>query len=770
MEYDYDPETGQRSQQRILGWDGAGWVESSRESYEYDQDGHLERVVHADGSFVEYAYDVLGNLVSAQDENHASPNTFHAYDARGRLEETRQTLSTAPSGEVATSYGYDAGGNLAAVVDANGNQTTYLTDDFGQLVAETSPVSGVTSADFDLSGNQVYRRDARGVEAFQQFDALGRILQVAYGSPGAQPEVAWEYDSPATPFGLGRLTRAVHEAGETLYSYDRRGLVIAEADGASSPPRARYEHDEDGSRAVVAYPSGMEVEYQHDFAGRPVAAASPSGPAFVTDADYLPFGPLARLEYGNGTVRDVAYDARCRLLTNRLTSTAGDLAWFAYEYDDAGNVVGIEDELSPAHDRAFGYDDLGRLVQANTGAALWGAGSYTYDSIGNLQQVSLGAAVLRTLSYQGSTPKLASVTDNGVGFPVTYDAAGNTTGYENATYGYSARGLLQGPVSGPGGPVESLAYDERGLRVLWGHETGPGSSEGRRYLYDRDYRLLATEAWSDPADGSVDSYEVVWFGGLPVASVRRSGPSGGPIGVETRWSLADHLGTVVLETDAGGAVTWWAEYEPYGEVFAMRVGAAGEQILRFPGQEVTEFATGPGVGSYNVHRWYQPGTGRYSQLDPIGTQVPALILGRLPGVAPRMTVVWLASTWDYHPYRYGKSSPAVFTDPLGLGVQRPGCDSVNECFETPGMEQCCECHDACYWWNDCSATSWGYTVIHILLPFLPDRPCDGCNRSALACVGGLFNAAPPADCDFPPVPPMYVFDTPAQWMTTWPLP
>lgn len=195
IEYDYDPETGGRSQQRILGADGAGWTERSRESYEYDLDGRLHRLVHPDGAFVEYGYDVLGNLVAVQDENHSSPNTFHAHDASGRLTETRQTLSTAPGGEIVTSYGYDAQGSLSEVVDANGNSTTYLTDDFGQLIVETSPVTGVTVADFDPAGNQVYRRDARGVEAFHRYDALGRILQTSFGSATAEPDLVWEYDS-----------------------------------------------------------------------------------------------------------------------------------------------------------------------------------------------------------------------------------------------------------------------------------------------------------------------------------------------------------------------------------------------------------------------------------------------------------------------------------------------------------------------------------------------------------------------------------------------
>jgi RHS protein len=34
----------------------------------------------------------------------------------------------------------------------------------------------------------------------------------------------------------------------------------------------------------------------------------------------------------------------------------------------------------------------------------------------------------------------------------------------------------------------------------------------------------------------------------------------------THWTFTDHLGTPQLQTNAGGAVDWRVEYEPYGSV------------------------------------------------------------------------------------------------------------------------------------------------------------------------------------------------------------
>lgn len=48
---------------------------------------------------------------------------------------------------------------------------------------------------------------------------------------------------------------------------------------------------------------------------------------------------------------------------------------------------------------------------------------------------------------------------------------------------------------------------------------------------------------------------------------------------------------------------------------------------------------------YNVHRWYQPGVGRYTRPDPWGIDRPE-------GIA--------------HLYNYGKNRPTLFVDPEGL--------------------------------------------------------------------------------------------------------
>jgi RHS repeat-associated protein len=76
----------------------------------------------------------------------------------------------------------------------------------------------------------------------------------------------------------------------------------------------------------------------------------------------------------------------------------------------------------------------------------------------------------------------------------------------------------------------------------------------------------------------------------------------------------DHLGTPQRLTDATtGAVVWSAGYAAFGAATIDPLSTV-ENNLRFPGQY---FDAETGL-HYNWHRTYDPVTGRYTQVDPIG--------------------------------------------------------------------------------------------------------------------------------------------------------
>jgi len=82
----------------------------------------------------------------------------------------------------------------------------------------------------------------------------------------------------------------------------------------------------------------------------------------------------------------------------------------------------------------------------------------------------------------------------------------------------------------------------------------------------------------------------------------------------------DHLATPQMMTDDVGTAVWEAEYRPFGEA-TVNEDPDGDGILtrsnvRFPGQ----YFDGETGLHYNWHRFYEAGTGRYLQADPIGIE------------------------------------------------------------------------------------------------------------------------------------------------------
>jgi RHS repeat-associated protein len=666
FEYDYDPATGHKSAERYLGGHPGAWTVTRSDAFQYDSFARLKEIDHPDGSKIVYTYDGANNLISVQDERHTAANTMYAYDPANRLASVTQTLSSAPGGQIATAYAYDVLGNLTSVTDPNGNVTLYVYDDFGRMIRQISPVTGLTSYGYDAAGNLSTMTDANNATTARTYDALNRVLLAVSSKTGSDTEtVTYSYDaSDGGRNGVGRLTTMTDPANMTNYSYERRGLLTSAAD---SDLATAFSYDADANRTGVNYPSGRLVQYTFDFARRPLTASD--GTPLVSSASYLPFGPVTSMSYGNGTTKTMQYDARYRVTENKLTTPVSVVADYLYQEDPAGNITQIHDATNAAYNRDFGYDDINRLTSANSGTALWGAGTYQYDAMGDITALHIGSRSL-SFSYIGPTPKIQSVTGSEP-TSVSYDSAGNEV--TNRTY--SVRNLLthvasetdEIPNPGEASYVDYL-YDGRGVRITTSLTTpgAPpwGGTKTRRSVYSPELHLLAQSNWATyTLEGEFDGTDYVWFGDQPVAQAFTDPAQ------PTRYTFTDHLGTPILQTDATATLVWRAEYEPYGSVYTYRAGdGADPQALRLPGQEASD--SGVSDDEYNIFRWYRPGWGRYTQADPIDTQVRQRLV--LPALIRQQRMEGTRST-----YAYAADNSLFFTDPWGLFVvANCGCHPV----------------------------------------------------------------------------------------------
>jgi len=324
---------------------------------------------------------------------------------------------------------------------------------------------------------------------------------------------------------------------------------------------------------------------------------------------------MTSMAYGNSTTKTMLYDARYRPQENKLTTATAVIADYLYQEDAVGNITQIHDATNATFNRDFGYDDLNRVTTANSGTSLWGNGGYQYDAMGNMTSLHIGNRSL-SFSYLGTTPRIQSVSGTAP-TTVQYDNVGN----ELTSGTYSPRNLLH-PIAGSDGmpdPGQSqnvqFTYDGRGVRIASSVTTpGPrpwGGTTTRRSIYSPELNLLAQYDSSGIDDGGGPAgTEYLWFGGQPAAQAFTD------LSQPLRYTFTDHLGTPILQTNPSATVVWRAEYEPYGSVYAYRVGDESDpQALRLPGQEAAD----PIVGqNYNIFRWYRSEWGRYTQADPIG--------------------------------------------------------------------------------------------------------------------------------------------------------
>ncbi len=424
--------------------------------------------------------------------------------------------------------------------------------------------------------------------------------------------------------------------------------------------RVSFEYDANGNETMVRVQDGASVDDQawfvYDSSDRLTEVVHGGVPQLMRLATHRPFGPIEQYRLGSelpwASVQKV-FDQRDRLQLLTLTQPGqGAVLERSYEYLDGLNVTAWADG---GRATSFEYDDLSRLVgAAEAGGATW---SYTYDLMGNRLSETVTGAGAAAWAYQyvpnaasGNSPLLQQMVEAGGGqtMPVVHDDDGNVTGLLRQTdkatepvvdLGYTGDMVL---ASHAEEGVETLfRYDADGYLVQ-AMRSDESPYQDARFVYDHRGRLLAIlhpEPWPDA------NRFYVYGEGQPIGMVL-----GAPGSQVTYHAVADHMGTPILYyRDAGHLARPW--YSPFGKLMEVdQVGGVSPPLdHRFPGQVDLTSSVSSWPISYNVHRWYLPDWGRYTQADPIGLD---------GGV----------SLFDY-----SSSNPVNLSDPTGLFTNTLRC-------------------------------------------------------------------------------------------------
>lgn len=576
-------------------------------------------------------HDALGNAVHSSDANGVQKKL--GYDGLNRLVSTISDYNgtNAATQNTQSVSSYDASDNLEGVSDPGGLNTIYDHNGLGDLTALHSPDTGTTAYVYDAAGNKIQQTDAKGVVVNYTYDPLNRLTASTYTD--ATLNAAYHYDEASSVTGcgtsspVGHLTRVVENAVTTTYCYDARGNVVQkrQVQGAQVDVTS-YGYTLADRLSSVSSPSLTVTQYSRDALGNiiSVVVTTQGGAAqtVVSGVTYLPFGPVAGYTLGNGQVVARTYDSNYQLTD--LTSPTFNLH---FSRDATGNItaLGNVQGANPAIE-SYAYDPLYRLAGVNdaSGQAIE---TYTYNQTGDrLNKTNAGGLATGNYSYQTGSHWLTSVGNAAWTFDLNGSTTASAAAGQTFGYGYDGRNRLT-VVQANQQTIGTYSYNVSGQRVA--KVTSSPQAVNERFTYNEGSQLLGEYGTS--------SRDYVWMGDLLVAAVDSSGAA-----ATVNFVVADGLGTPRSVNNASGTQIWqWAyQANPFGEKQPVSVNGYVFN-LRYPGQYYDAETT----LSYNVHRYYNPATGRYLESDPMG------LLGG-------------EST-----YAYVLGNPLLGTDFYGLDVQ-----------------------------------------------------------------------------------------------------
>ncbi|MEM7474008.1 MAG: putative Ig domain-containing protein [Planctomycetota bacterium] len=638
-------------------YDGVGRViartnqRGATTAYEYDLLGNLVREIDPLGGETQYEYDAESRLISVTDP--LLRVTHYEYDALGN-----RTVTTLADGSTLT-VTTDVNGLQKSVTDASGVQVQYEYDDFGRLTAVLE-AGARTTYEYDVNGNLIETVDPLGNTTTYTNDALGRVIEKTYADGLSE---SFEYDL------YGNLTSLTRQDGTiTTFEYDvmnrevvadwsggirietaytANGLVQSITEGSSV---IAFEYDALDRQITQTDPNGHVVRTSYDLAGNKTSTESIAGVTQYsynandwlvsidhngdqTQYQYSAAGELTRTDYSNATYELFVRSEVGRLLEKSIFDGSDQLLEaFTFTYDAAGRELSEGD--STGSTVFYGYDNRGWLISESTTLngselqqviyqydafgnriakddSLAGLTEYTYDSRNRLVQESTGSGVV-THSYDANGNQILKVdSSTGDQTSFTWDAAGRliqVTKVENGQttvveYEYAPNGML-------------IARTEDGERIELVMDTA------------RDNWQTLAEVDSD---GNVTTSYVLAPEGISMVAQYPGG--------QQQVLHSGNGDSVVLVTNAAGAVTDRVAYDAYGNVTS-RVGAT--VLSHLYNGERRDAATGL---DYLRARQYDPAVGRFISADPF------------PGL--------LVDPITMNSYAYASVDPVNGTDPTG---------------------------------------------------------------------------------------------------------
>ena len=325
--------------------------------YEYDGFDRLIKIVYPDESNEVFGYDKNSNLTSKT--NRKGQTISYEYDALNRM-----TVKTLP-GDIDIDFAYDIASRIKEVDDSRsagdgGGVTTYSYNRVGRVEEVNDIENRLVSYKYDDRGLRTKLTYPDDSNVTYEYDKMSRLKVVKYnGSIVAE----YDYDelSRRTLLTLGNDANAV-------YKYDIANRLTDVnnnfADAGSATLTFHYTHDDVDNRLTMTVDNSDVHQYGYDELYQ------------LTDANYP-----------DSTEVDYNYDA----LGNRTSVVNGGTTNYSsnklnqydyvdsadYEYDQNGNLTGIDVDDNGTNEYEYIYDCENRLTEAKESDQT--VAEYAYD-------------------------------------------------------------------------------------------------------------------------------------------------------------------------------------------------------------------------------------------------------------------------------------------------------------------------------------------------------------------------------------------------------
>lgn len=407
--------------------------------------------------------------------------------------------------------------------------------------------------------------------------------------------------------GLGRVVADICNGRRLTRTYDLAGRITARR--TPSGVGSSYRYDPVGRRIAVES-AGRSMAFGYDEAGREtVRHAGATALEQTWDTVNRLIGQTVMVaSHPNAVPGTASAPASGRHLLQRR----------AYVYRADGHPTGTDDHLHGA--RTFTLDAAGRVLSVD--ARNWSE-RYAYDNTGNLTEAHWPTSGSGTDVSGGSREYTGSRLQRAGAVHYAYDRQGRVVMRRQVRlsrkpavwhYTWDAEDRLT-QVTTPDGRRYRYAYDPLGRRMAK-RLVGDDGTVLAESTFAWDGSLLVEERAMDPA--SSRSIVLTWEykGFEPVSQAERIlADDMSQHEVDSRFFaiITDLTGCPRELVGEDGTLAWQGRSSLWGDT-SWAADSAAYTPLRFPGQY---FDRETGL-HYNVNRYYDPATARYTSPDPLG--------------------------------------------------------------------------------------------------------------------------------------------------------